>query len=74
MLDTLISLVHIDEPSVLYDRALALAGGLAQNTIHDSLYLALAELWGCEMWTADRRFARASRKRSAKVRCVGDDA
>ena len=74
MLDTLISLVATDEPSVLYDRALALAGGLGQIAIHDSLYLALAELWGCEMWTADRRFAKASRTRSANVRCVGDDA
>jgi predicted nucleic acid-binding protein len=74
MLDTLISLVATDEPSVLYDRALALAGGLGQDAIHDSLYLALAELWGCDMWTADRRFAKSARKRSANVRCVGDDA
>ena len=74
MLDTLLSLVDTDEPSVLYDRALALAGGLGQDAIHDSLYLALAELWGCEFWTADRRFAWSARKRSANVRCVGDDA
>jgi predicted nucleic acid-binding protein len=59
---------------MLFDRALALIGGLARNTIHDSLYLTLAELWGCEMWTLDRRFTRASRKRPAKVRCAGDDA
>ncbi len=73
MLDTLLSLVDTDEPSVLYDRALALAGALGQGAVYDSLYLALAEMWDCEMWTADRRFARASRKRSASVRCVGDD-
>jgi len=44
MLDTLLNLVDTDEPSVLYDRALALASSLGQDTVHTSLYLALAEL------------------------------
>jgi predicted nucleic acid-binding protein len=74
MLDTMLSLVDTDEPSVLYDRALALAGSLGQYTVHGSLYLALAELWDCELWTADRRFAKTSRQRSTSVRWVGDDA
>jgi predicted nucleic acid-binding protein len=71
MLDTLLSLVDIDEPSVLYDRALALAGSLGQGTVHGSLYLALAEMWDCELWTADRHFAKTSRQRSTIVRWVG---
>ena len=74
MLDTLINLVAIDEPSVLYDRTLALAGSLAQDTVHGSLYLALAKLWDCKLWTADRSFARTSRQRSTSVRWVGVDA
>jgi predicted nucleic acid-binding protein len=73
MLDTLLNLVDTDEPSVLYDRALALAGSLGEDSVHSSLYLALAELWGCEMWTADRRFAKTSRQRSMSVRWVGGD-
>jgi predicted nucleic acid-binding protein len=74
MLDTLLNLVDIDEPSVLYDRALALAGSLGQDSVHGSLYLALAELWDCEMWTADRRFAKTARQRSTSVHWVGGDA
>ena len=73
MLDTLFNLVAIDEPSVLYDRTLALAGSLAQDTVHGSLYLALAKLWDCKLWTADRSFARTSRQRSTSVRWVGVD-
>ncbi|RKY72329.1 MAG: hypothetical protein DRQ24_05280 [Candidatus Latescibacterota bacterium] len=26
------------------------------NTVHDATYVALAELRGCEFWTADKRF------------------
>lgn len=74
MLDTLLNLVDTDEPSVLYDRALALASSLGQDTVHTSLYLALAELWDCELWTADRPFTKTSRQRSTSVRWVRDDA
>ena len=74
MLDTLISLVAIDEPSVLYDRALALAGSLAQDTVHGLLYPALAKLWDCTLWTANRSFIRTSRQHSTSVRWVGGDA
>jgi predicted nucleic acid-binding protein len=73
MLDPLLNLVDIDEPSVLYDRALALASSLGQDTMHGSLYLALAELWDCELWTADHRFAKTSRQRSTNVRWIGGD-
>ena len=71
MLDTLLNIVAIDEPSVLYDRALALAGSLAQDTVHGSLYPALAKLWDCTLWTANRSFIRTSRQHSTSVRWVG---
>jgi predicted nucleic acid-binding protein len=40
-------------------RARAMARQFNQPKIYDSLYAALAELYGCEFWTADRRFYEA---------------
>jgi len=37
-------------------RARAIARQFDQPRIYDSLYAALAELRGCEFWTADKRF------------------
>lgn len=37
-------------------RARAIARQCHQPNIYDSLYAALAELRGCEFWTADKRF------------------
>ncbi len=37
-------------------RARAIARQFNQPRIYDSLYAALAELRGCEFWTADKRF------------------
>ena len=36
--------------------ARAIARQFDQPRIYDSLYAALAELHGCEFWTADKRF------------------
>ncbi len=72
VLGFLVSVVAISEPEGLYDRALALAGELGLGSTYDALYLALAELEGCEMWTADRRLARAVQPRSPRVRWLGD--
>ena len=43
---------HLD----MVTRARAIARQCNQPRIYDSLYAALAELRGCEFWTADRRF------------------
>ena len=72
ILDSLINVVASDEPSVLYDRALALAGSLGQGSAYDTLYLALAEFRDCELWTADHRFARAAQERFPRVRWIGE--
>ena len=37
-------------------RARAIARQYSQSNIYDSLYAALADLRGCEFWTADKRF------------------
>lgn len=48
-------------------RARSIARQFNQARIYDSLYAALAELRGCEFWTADRRFYDAVK---ANLTCV----
>ena len=72
ILNFLIDIVAIREPSSLYNRALALAEALGQGSAYDTLYLALAGLHDCEMWTADRRFFRAAQTRFPQVRWIGE--
>lgn len=49
-------------------RARAIARQFDQPRIYDSLYAALAELRGCEFWTADKRFYDAVTPNLAFVR------
>lgn len=72
ILDFLIDIVAIREPSSLYNRALALAKALGQGSAYDTLYLALADLHDCEMWTADRRFVRSAQTKFPRVRWIGE--
>ena len=53
--------VQIRHPDDLYQVAWQLANRFNRPTIYDSCYLALAEIIGCEFWTADRRLANAVR-------------
>lgn len=72
ILKSLISVVESGEPPALYDRALALASGLGLGATYDALYIALAEIEGCEMWTADRRLVRSVQERVPQVRWIGE--
>ena len=56
----------------LHARALQLASRLNQGAAYDSHYLALAESLGCELWTADERFYRATSPGFDIVRWLGD--
>lgn len=58
--------------SALLERALVLAEELDQPTIYDSIYLAVAEAEGCELWTVDERFAKAAARHS-RLRLLGRD-
>ena len=49
------------ETSGLHGRAIQLAQAMGQGAAYDSHYLALAEMLGAELWTADARFFRAAR-------------
>ena len=71
-LDSLLSAVAISEPVSLYTRALTLAGELDVGAAYDTLYLALAELLGCDMWTADRRLVRSAQPAFTQIRWVGE--
>ncbi len=56
----------------IYQRALAIADQLGQGAVYDCVFLALAESFNCELWTADARFQRAARMQYANVRLLSE--
>lgn len=46
-------------PEGLYEQALRLARQFDRPTVYDTHYVALAEIAGCELWTADQRLLNA---------------
>ncbi|MYH49013.1 MAG: type II toxin-antitoxin system VapC family toxin [Gammaproteobacteria bacterium] len=65
------SRLELRQPPGLHVRALRLAGQLNQSAVYDAHYLALAEMLGCELWTADERFYRAASPGIDVVRWFG---
>lgn len=70
--DSILGLVSITplQPGLI-KRAMALAAELHQAASYDVQYVALAEIAGCELWTADERFWNAVRARFPFVRWIG---
>jgi predicted nucleic acid-binding protein len=62
-----VSLLH---PHGIEETTWALARRWNLPAAYDAAYLALAEVTGSELWTADRRFAASLRKKAARVRLV----
>jgi predicted nucleic acid-binding protein len=60
--------VRTVHPRGLFDRAWAIAAELGRRTTYDTVYLATADLHGCEFWTADQRLANAARSRFSWIR------
>lgn len=59
-LQTILQLgTKVVEPPELYLRSLELAVNYGTTNAYDTLYMALAEIEGCELWTADERLARS---------------
>ncbi len=57
-LNTIMQLgVQITEPTDLYPHSLRLAATYRLSNAYDALYLALADIEGCELWTADQRLS-----------------
>jgi len=64
--------IRLQAPETLDDRALVLADEHHLPAIYDAHYVALAELLGATLWTADRRLLRALGGRLPFVRWIGD--
>lgn len=70
--ESLFAAVSIQEPASLYTDALSIARAIDVSAAYDSIYLALAEVERCDLWTADKRFARAVGYKSPRVRWIGE--
>ena len=66
------SRLELHQSPGLHVRALEMASELRQAAVYDAHYLALAEEFGCELWTADQRFHRAVGQTSKNVRWIGE--
>ena len=66
------SQLELHQTPGLHVRALELASQLNQGAVYDAHYLALAEEFGCELWTADERFFQAASLRVDYVRWIGE--
>ncbi len=72
ILQLLGSRLELHQTSGLHARALELASELQQGAVYDAHYLALAEEFGCELWTADQRFYRAVSAHLENVHWLGE--
>ena len=61
---------QLHQPPGLHVRALQLASQLKQNAAYDAHYLALAESFGCELWTGPTR-GSTGRRAQALTTCAG---
>ena len=61
----------IDEPQV-YGKAWQLAKEFNLPVCYDMLYLAVAELQDCQLWTTDRKLANSLRNRVERIKWVGE--
>jgi predicted nucleic acid-binding protein len=51
--------IRLLHPAGVHERAWKLASRFRRPTVYDAYYLAIGELYGCDVWTADRRLYRA---------------
>ncbi|MBS1252781.1 MAG: Ribonuclease VapC9 [Anaerolineales bacterium] len=56
----------------LYQDALDIAHQFNRPTVYDAHYVALAQLLGCELWTADSRLYNAVKEDLEWVRFIGE--
>ena len=62
---------YVEWPN-LYDEGIALALALNHPAVYDTLYLAVAEEYGCELWLADGPFYDRAVAAGRPVRFLGD--
>lgn len=51
--------VQLAAPSGIYELALSLADQFSRPAVYDMHYVALAQIAGCELWTADKNLLNA---------------
>ncbi len=64
--------VEIVEEAGLQDRTLNISHELGLPATYDAYYLSLAEAYGCELWTGDRKFALSAVRKFTGIRWIGD--
>lgn len=58
-------------PPNLYGEAFALAAASNRPTVYETHYVALAQMLGCELWTADLALLNALADTAPYVRAIG---
>jgi predicted nucleic acid-binding protein len=64
--------IQFHNPAGLHHQALVLADAIGLPATYDAHYLALAEHFGCELWTDDQRLMRQVESSLPFVRWIGD--
>lgn len=62
--------VQTVHPRGLFDRAWQLATTFHRPTTYDAVYMATADLRGCDLWTADQRLINAVTGKFPRIRTV----
>ena len=63
--------IEIRESPQLHIRAMELARELQRSAVYDTHYLALADILGCDFWTADEQFFNSVKEREPLVKWLG---
>ena len=64
--------IEVRESPQIHLRALELAQELQRPAVYDTHYLALADILGCDLWTADERFFNSVKERQPRVKWLGE--
>ena len=64
--------IEIRESPQIHFRAMDLAHELQRPAVYDTHYLALADILGCDLWTADERFFNSVKERQPRIRWLGE--
>lgn len=64
--------VHIIQPENLLPRAWEIGKVVNAPRLYDAFYVALADIEGCDLWTADRRLANLVQSKFPQVRWLGE--
>jgi predicted nucleic acid-binding protein len=64
--------IETRNPEGLWDRCWSIGKAINMPRLYDASYLALGDIEGCDVWSADRRFVRFVGDHSRRLRWVGD--